>query len=167
MSTQEHPDTRITGEGIKERKLTRELKCTLTAQELADTAENLTEALQKLERVNADLDSMRAEYKAKQKLAEAEIQQYRTRYANKFEMRPVDCIERKDFEARTVEVFRTDTGEIVDRRELTQDDIQRTFPGMCEPDDKPEQTTSDVDGEEESLEGEGDDPEDDGEGEEE
>lgn len=149
MSTQDHPDTKVTAPGIKERKYEKLLKCPLTDKELIETGDALAQALHHLSSVNGELDAIKADYKGKVKAAEADIEQHRNRMQNKFEMRPVECIEVKNFADRKLIAMRLDTNEIIEERSLRQDELQQPLPGMA---DEVPPATSDADGETESTE---------------
>lgn len=141
MSTKDHHDTRIVAENVKERRYTKSLKCPLTDKELLETGDELTEALDHKAAVESELESIRAEYKAKTKAADADIERLRTRHRNKFEMRPIECREVRNYEDRIFYVFRTDTDECIEERPLRQDELQQDLPH-----------TSDADGERETTE---------------
>lgn len=146
MSRKDHPDTVVTAPNIKERKYDKLLKCMLTDPELIDTGDQLAQALHHLSSVNGELDAIKADYKGKVKAAEAEIEKHRNRMQNKFEMRPIECLEVKNFADRKLVAIRTDTNEIIEERALRNDELQMPLP-MSDADGETE-TTESTDGDE-------------------
>jgi len=130
--TKDHPDTVCVAPTIKERRFSRLLKCQLTDKELIATGEELTQELQHLGAIATELDSIKADYKAKTKASESEIESLSNRLRNKFEMRPVDCHEIKNFDTKKFSVLRVDTGEIIEERDLREDELQLPLPGTVE-----------------------------------
>ena len=156
MSTKDHPDTVVTAPNVKERRFTRLLKCQLTDKELIESGDQLAQELSHLDSINSELESIKADYKAKTKAAESEIEALSNRVRNKFEMRPVDCHEIRNFETKKFCVLRVDTGDVIEERDLRQDELQMPLPETDtetendEDTDTPK-TTSDADGETESI----------------
>jgi hypothetical protein len=54
------------------------------------------------------------------------------------EVRPVECEERRRFEALAVDIIRLDTGEVIDTRAMTHDECQLKFGELVEPEFEPD-----------------------------
>lgn len=164
MPSKDHHDIVVAAPNVKERKYLKSLKCPLTQKELNQASDDLVEALTAIDSINADLEEIKADYKHKIKASEARVGTLRTLLQNKFEMRPVECLEVRNFADKAFFLMRTDTAEIIEERALRQDELQIPLPL----EEEPVEETSDGDGAAEAPEDEDADDEDgDGEDEEE
>lgn len=144
----DHPDTVVTAPSIKERRYTKPLKCLLTDKELIETGSELSHEIQVLSGIAAELETIKADYKAKSKASDARIQSLTIRMRDKYEMRPVECVEIKNFETKKYLVLRVDTGEEIETRDLREDELQMPLP-IGDADGETESTENDATAEEE------------------
>lgn len=128
MAKRKDPETTMTEPTTEERTFTKILKVPLTDPELIQTGDDLATEHNDLRGVNNELESIRADYKAKVKAHEARIEILSIRMRDKFEMRPVDCNEQKNYAAKVLTVMRIDTGAIIESRDLRQDELQIPLP---------------------------------------
>lgn len=108
----------------EQRTFTKLLRVSLTDDELISAGDNLAREHGDLRAVNKELDSIKADYKAKVTAHESRIETLSIKIRDKFEMRGVDCVEVKDYDTKTLIITRTDSGEIIEQRMLRQDELQ-------------------------------------------
>lgn len=106
----------------------RMLKCMLTEPELLEAGANLAAKLDDLKTCQAELDSVKKGYKAKEAEIEAQITTLQITVRNKYELRSVECENVQDFVSLECYVVRKDTGEELLRRKLTSEEKQSKLP---------------------------------------
>jgi hypothetical protein len=102
----------------------RSLRCYLTQEELLAAGERLAELLDNLRGAESERESVVKQYKAKEAELAALIESQQLLVRNKSEIRMVDCVNVLDYTDVACIVTRTDTGEIVVNRKLTEDEKQ-------------------------------------------
>jgi len=106
---------------------TRCLKCILTADELAAKAEEIDATFDRIASVEADLarlqDSVKTAKGRLDGLFDDASRLSRTR-RDGYEFRDVECFERRNDEALTIETVRADLGEVIETRPLTKSERQ-------------------------------------------
>ena len=108
----------------------RELKYYFTEEERAELGERVARLVE--ERENLDAEKKLAAKKYGQEIAEidGEIGSVARLIRKKYEIRSVECDVINDYKAKTVVVMRIDTGEPVESRPMTPDELQgRLFDG--------------------------------------
>lgn len=109
-------------------KKIRHLPVTLSDTERKQRAERLAECIQKKAAISADRKTATSlAYRATQEV-DAEIQVLSEVVSKGQETREVEVEERKDLGRRVLEVFRTDTKELVDSRQLSIEETQDDLP---------------------------------------
>lgn len=110
------------------KEVTRSLPCRLTDPELLTKADELSVVVQE---VSAEEDRQ-TDVKAQMKAKLTELDARKTRLAitigRKEEYRDVRCELQADVQAGTVTVIRTDTGESLETRPMTEDEKQKSLP---------------------------------------
>ena len=113
---------------------TMDLECDLTPLEREQAGEQLSTRIDEKLQLMASHKESKAAMKRKEDELEAEIKRLAKAHKTGKELRPVFTEERPDLRRSVVEVFRTDTGELVTTRPLSQDEInkirQGTIPGV-------------------------------------
>jgi hypothetical protein len=109
-------------------EFTRTLSVQLTRDELLERGATLAAVNQDIERE----ELTQADVKASMKATLASLQAQRARLAavvsRKAEPRDVVCLELKDFERGTYTIVRTDTGETIESRPLTEAEREQQLP---------------------------------------
>ena len=106
---------------------TRVLDCTLNLNEQLERGVQLAHID---ERIEGEEDSAKVLAKrAKEVIAELREQKrrYRTAVATGIEPRDVECIWHADWQGKQMTLVRTDTGEVVESRNMTRDEVQLQF----------------------------------------
>ena len=107
----------------------RQLRVPLTEKELLEAGQKLADALQTLVTLDNELQSFKEQIKGKVAEAEGKSSRFGSLVRQKYEYRPVTCEIARDYTAKMLTVVRTDTGEIVEERPMTRDELQ-TLPMM-------------------------------------
>jgi len=116
------------------------------------TPEEFTEKAQELVRIDNEIDDLDAAQKSAAKYTKEKIggllsdkRELQEAIKTKQERRPVDCVFEPDFTARVLRLVRLDTGEIVEERTMTADELQGElrYPKADSGDDEPEGDTDD------------------------
>ena len=102
----------------------RELEVKLSESEVLKRLEELLDASQARDALRSLKSEQTSNINAEIKLAEQRVRDLNAALRNKKEKREVDCIERMVFATNTVEIIRTDTNEIVEKRAMTPDERQ-------------------------------------------
>ncbi len=118
-ATQEHR--------TKTTKEKRSLRCQLTQPELLAAGEKLADLLDNLRCTTSERENVTKQYKAKEAELEAQIETQQLLVRNKSEIRTVDCVNVLDYTDVKCIVTRTDTGEVIVERKLTEDEKQSTL----------------------------------------
>lgn len=119
---------------------TRTLPVELTQAELLDRGEALALGRGSRNEWESDRKETAARYRERLDLLDAEIDRLAGIVREKAEPRPVECRSVRDIERGVVEVVRTDTGEIVESRVMTEMERQTR---MFDPDEVPEPSQGD------------------------
>lgn len=112
----------------KTTKETRLLQVPLTQDEQLAAGKKLAEAVRTLVNVQAQAKSAASQFKAKIDEQQAKINGLQCLISDGYELRNVACTNIMDYTDVVVRVTRTDTGEIVEERKLTEDERQSTLP---------------------------------------
>jgi hypothetical protein len=113
---------------LKTTKEKRSLRCQLTQAELLAAGEKLADLLDCLRCTTGERENVTKQYKAKEAELSAQIETQQLLVRNKSEIRTVDCINVLDYTDVKCIVTRTDTGEVIMDRKLTEDEKQSTLP---------------------------------------
>jgi hypothetical protein len=116
-----------TGELERPEIVKRTLKCVLTNQERVELANRQSQAIEELASQKEELDTIKAQYKAKITALEGEVAGSARIINAGYQMKNVDCRVYRDFNRRVVMIFRQDTDpeEMVEQRAMTTDELQR------------------------------------------
>lgn len=107
---------------------TKILPTQLTNEEVQKRGEELAGLFEKIEELKgAKADDMKA-WKDRIETAQMNAHQLATIITTGFEDRPVTCCTTFDYQRLSVTTSRTDTGEILDTRPMTEDERQRELP---------------------------------------
>lgn len=112
----------------KTTKETRLLQVPLTQEEQLAAGKKLAEAVRTLTNCQAQAKSAASQFKAKIDEMQAKINGLQILISDGHELRNVPCVNVMDYTDVKVIVTRTDTGEIVEERRLTEDEKQSTIP---------------------------------------
>lgn len=104
------------------------LKCVLTDDELQQKGAQLADAIDEVTRLEADLASIKTQFKAKIDGATAKANGLASTIRSKAEYRAVKCERVFDFKGGLVREFRLDTSEQTNVRQMTNDDRQQHLP---------------------------------------
>ena len=105
----------------------RTLKCFLTRDEKEALANRQSQAIEELASQKEELDTIKAQYKAKITGLEGEVAGSARTINAGYQMKNVDCRVYRDFNRKVVMIFRQDTDpeEMVEERPMTTDELQR------------------------------------------
>ena len=104
--------------------ITKFLPCKLTDQELLDYGAELGSTIQDISAEEARQTSMKTELKARMTALEAKSAELSTKITRQEELRDVKVEPRLDFKAGIYREVRTDTGEVIRERPITDDERQ-------------------------------------------
>ena len=110
-----------------ERIETMYLRYDFTEDEKKKIAEDMARKLTQLRQKQDDKKAIAAELKGEIDSLQAEIALAATRFNNGYEMRDVKCKVRPDWDQKTWEFIRDDTGEIAKIEKMTADDLQQNL----------------------------------------
>lgn len=113
-----------------DRRFTKWLKVALTDEERLDAANRLAERMEDLKRKDAELDSIKNQFKGEMSRIEADITSAQNLVRDKYEFRDVPVEEVRDYASEFVTITRLDTFEIVEERRMSGSELQRPLPGM-------------------------------------
>jgi hypothetical protein len=106
------------------KRLTRDLSCVLTQDELLVAGAELAQAGSDIRSIESRLASIKAEFKAKSAEAEARAMKHELQVSTRQEPREVACESVMDFTAGTYTIYRLDTGGCVETRPLHENERQ-------------------------------------------
>ena len=109
----------------KSKPFTRNLPVMLTMDDLADRRDELVGHLEEIDELEEKRKKVVAEFKTKVDRSKARTKILARVIRSREELRPVECHRIADLERLILVVVREDTGEIVEERELTDD--ERTY----------------------------------------
>lgn len=105
----------------------------LTDQELLSKASEAAEKTRKLAKAEADLKDVQENYKATIKSLKADVGRLLDEVENRREMRHVEVDTVPVASLAKMEIFRTDTGEMVATRAMTKDELETSRQGTLIP----------------------------------
>jgi hypothetical protein len=106
------------------RKVTKALPVHLTDAEVLQYGRDAARAVADRERIEAEFDGVKADYKSKIAEQSAIVGKLSPRIHSGIETRDVACEEVKNWTKGTVTVTRLDTGEVVESRPMREDEKQ-------------------------------------------
>ena len=112
---------------VVEKEMKLKLKVKLTEEELLDAADDLARCLDDLNSEKLDFEATKSRYKSIIAGLEARIDYLQNIIRNKYEMRDVVCIKELDYSKGIVRIHRTDTGEEIEKREMSPEELQMEF----------------------------------------
>jgi len=101
------------------------VKCQLTTEEILEAGQKLADAQNEIERLKNELDSFKSQMKAKTSEAEAVANRCGSLVREKYEHRKIKCTEVRDYDEEIVYAYRNDTGETVESRKMTADELSQ------------------------------------------
>jgi hypothetical protein len=101
------------------------LKVKLTDDELLKYGDDLAKLTDEMKDIEDAKKEAASNFKAKLDVIEGEIHRVSAKIRDKQELRLVKCVEQSDSETKRVNTVRSDTGEIVSWRNMTQEEMQR------------------------------------------
>ncbi len=104
---------------IRETEVTENLKCVLSEDEVKQAGETMARLVQDKGRLEGDLKSIKASFKAKLEAAEAGIIDAGNKVRDKYEYRDVDCVKHQNFSTGVLKMVRTDTGRVFEDRKMS------------------------------------------------
>jgi hypothetical protein len=105
-------------------RFTKKLPVPLTDDEVRHRGEELASKLAALDEIDAALKVAKQEAKAKKEPIAKRVTELKQQIRGRKEARLVECELVRDFDARCAETMRLDTGEVVDTRPLTPEEMQ-------------------------------------------
>ena len=102
-----------------------DLKCELTREELLEAGAKMADAAQRIAELESALASYKAQNKSEMEVEKAQTERLSDKIRRKYEYRPIKCLVEKDYQAGRVTVFRTDTGDVIEARPMTDDELSR------------------------------------------
>lgn len=112
---------------ITRKPVVRELKIPLRDDELLAKADQLAHVLADVARLEGDKKSYISQNKASMDTAAGEASSLGKQIAEKAEWRKVECIEERDFCEKKRRVINPITGEIIEERTMTVEELQMEF----------------------------------------
>lgn len=107
------------------RKYDKWLRCDLTEEEKRHSAARLVNRMEDLSRKEAELDSIKNQFKGEISRIEADIEMAKNLVRDGYEMRDVQVLEERNYDTETLTITRMDTFEIVEERRMRGDELQR------------------------------------------
>lgn len=123
------------------RMFERTLPVRLTQEELIERGWLLGEQRREQRSIEAEKKSANDDFKIRLETCGEESDRLARIVRDKAEPRPVQCYEKRDYKRGVVEVWRTDTGELVDSRVMSEHERQKAITDIDEaeePEEKPE-----------------------------
>ena len=112
---------------VTRKPVVRELKVPLRDDELLAKADQLAHVLADVARLEGDKKSYISQNKASMDIAAGEASSLGKQIAEKAEWRKVECIEERDFVEKKRRVINPITGEIIEERTMTVEELQMEF----------------------------------------
>jgi len=103
------------------------IKYVFTELEKKDIAENMAQKIVTLQQAEDDLKAIKSDYKSQIDGIQANINSAATKLTAGYEMRSVKCQVTPNYEKKTWEYMRVDTGKMVKSKNMTTDDLQMKF----------------------------------------
>jgi hypothetical protein len=118
----------LTEHRTKTTKERRHLRVALTNEELLAAGQKLADQLRQKQSLEAEAGAISKQYKAKIAEVDAALEVTRGLVHDRYEIRPVECVNVLDYTDVRCRVTRTDTREIIEDRKLTEDEKQTSLP---------------------------------------
>ncbi|HDZ27762.1 hypothetical protein LCGC14_1355240 [marine sediment metagenome] len=112
---------------IKNEKSERSLKVTFTPEERQEMSISMASKYGELEQAELDKSKVTAQHSSKIKEHKADIRSLATKVNDGFEFQPVKCETVTDYKKATVKTTRLDSMELIEDRELRDDEKQPTL----------------------------------------
>lgn len=127
--------------------VTKYLQCKLTPEEWSQASEEMADCHKRLCELEDQRTSVNADLKAQSKTVQGRMAHLSNLVREKSEFRDVKCTKVWDWDQKSVEVVRDDTDEIVEMREMTQDELQMPLPDTAKETETPDpaEETEDAD----------------------
>ena len=110
---------------MSEKTIINHLPVKLTADERAQKAHRLAQAVQEADDLEAELGEVKRTFKNRDEALQMEIRLLGRLVRDGVEDRPIECEERANWSAVTMETYRLDTGALVNFRPMTREERQR------------------------------------------
>ena len=120
-------DDVIDEKNVERRNTTRFLRYDFTDEEKAELANDMARKITEAEDLDDQKKAVTSEYTAKINSAQAEAQSKAKKLTSGYEMRQIDCVEILDYEEKEVTVTRLDDSEQVERRTMTNYELQQSL----------------------------------------
>ncbi len=127
-ATAAYETSRLRNRMIRRKEMKRLLRVELTEKEKLELGKNIADRLQAAAELQSNLDTVRKEIQADIQAAEAECASAAAKLRSGYETRPVPCQMTTDYDIGSVTVTREDTNEVIERRELRDDERQTEMP---------------------------------------
>jgi DNA-directed RNA polymerase sigma subunit (sigma70/sigma32) len=115
-------------------KIFRDLKVKLTEAEWKAVASAMAAEQAKLAEVEAEKAEAMSTFKARIETHKTKFLELAEKVNSHEERRAVECVERPDYQRWVIELYRNDTGEMVEMRPMTAGERQVTLPGVADED---------------------------------
>jgi hypothetical protein len=117
--------TKTSPERVKKLKMTKDLICNLTREEVANYADSLAQLIDRESSTNSEFASIKKAWNGKIEDIKRDIQSTSTKVREHKELRLVKCEKVLDFDAGEVREVRLDTGEIIGTRPMSSTERQK------------------------------------------
>ena len=108
----------------KTRKFEKHLKCMFTEAEVKQIADDLSNAVQTANEKEAAKKAIVAQANSDLELAKSSVSSLACKHRDKYEYRTVKCEETRDYDLKRLTSIRLDTGEEIENRPLTTEELQ-------------------------------------------
>jgi hypothetical protein len=105
----------------------KEVKHPFNPQEAGELAQEMAQAVARLEELEDEFGEVKAAFKEKMAKARKTVKSCAVKIRQGFEMRLVECRMEKEFATNAVRLYRLDTGELVEERAMTVEERQRSL----------------------------------------
>lgn len=106
------------------KKFKQSLKCELSESEVLMAGENMANAERNVTELQNELTAMKKQFNGRIEEQVAALGRYANLVRDKFEYRSTDCEMVFDYKQATVTTTRTDTGDMIESRPMTEDELQ-------------------------------------------
>lgn len=113
---------------MKETKTTEYLKYVFTEDEKREIASSLAENVNNLQRVEEEKKAVMSDFKSQIDGLSAKTNNLATKLSNGYEFRHIECTVTPNLENKEWVTVRNDTGEVVNTRKMTSEDLQNDLP---------------------------------------
>ena len=100
------------------------LRCDLTPEEIKDYGDRLARKCSEIDEIEDQKKAIMSDLKSRIDSANTEKSSLARKIQNKYEFRDVPCEIRKDYGLKLVQSVRLDTGEVINERTMTADELQ-------------------------------------------